>query len=154
MPTTESLSKQFALIMSEDEHRMLTELAERDGRSAASWIRVAIQVAYERRGLGGFPERVQRALDRFKVAHDDYLRRADSRKDAPSEDLEAKLAELRRLVDAAHNRGVFGQTQRYLAELTTMPELRPEKLQARFDRVLEAVDTWVDQLKAKEETKR
>ena len=49
MPTTPGKPKQFAFILSEDEHRMLQELAEDDGRSAANWLRMIIRREHEQR---------------------------------------------------------------------------------------------------------
>jgi len=45
-PTTDAKPKQFAFIMSTEEHEMLQELAEADGRSASGWLRQAIRVAH------------------------------------------------------------------------------------------------------------
>ncbi len=49
MPTTKEKSKQFAFIMTIDEHRMLFELAKQDGRLAAGWLRYAIRICYRDR---------------------------------------------------------------------------------------------------------
>jgi hypothetical protein len=43
MPTTTNKPRQFAFILAEDEHEMLRELAEKDGRSAANWLRMVIR---------------------------------------------------------------------------------------------------------------
>jgi predicted DNA-binding protein len=45
-PTSDEKPKQFSLTLSEDEYEWLRELAERDNRSAAGWIRNAIRIAH------------------------------------------------------------------------------------------------------------
>jgi hypothetical protein len=55
MPVTEKKPKQFSFILTEDEHRMLSGLAEADGRSAANWLRMVIlreHLSKEFRGTG------------------------------------------------------------------------------------------------------
>jgi hypothetical protein len=47
MPPTADKPKQFAFILREDEHRMLHELAEADGRSSANWLRMVIRREHE-----------------------------------------------------------------------------------------------------------
>jgi hypothetical protein len=47
-PTSTSKPKQVTFILSDEEHRMLGELAESDGRSAAGWLRMVIRREHAR----------------------------------------------------------------------------------------------------------
>jgi hypothetical protein len=52
VPPTTDKPKQFAFILAEDEHRMLHDLAEADGRSSANWLRMIIRREFQARTAG------------------------------------------------------------------------------------------------------
>jgi len=47
VPKGDPREHKFTLVLSDEEHEMLLSIAERDGRSAASWIRQAIRSAHQ-----------------------------------------------------------------------------------------------------------
>jgi hypothetical protein len=46
VPKGDPREHKFTMVLSHEEHEMLLSVAERDGRSAASWLRQAIRTAY------------------------------------------------------------------------------------------------------------
>jgi hypothetical protein len=46
-PTSAEKSRQFSFTLSEEEHKMLLELAREDNRSAANWIRYQIYLNHK-----------------------------------------------------------------------------------------------------------
>jgi hypothetical protein len=59
-PTSRAKPKQVAFTLSQDEHRMLRELAESEGRSAANWLRFAIRSAHAAKVARSSPRRGKR----------------------------------------------------------------------------------------------
>jgi hypothetical protein len=53
MPVTEKKPRQFSFILTDAEHRMLNDLAEADGRSAANWLRMVIFREHKLKPLRG-----------------------------------------------------------------------------------------------------
>ena len=52
VPKGDPREHKFTMVLSGEEHRMLLSVADRDGRSAAGWLRQAIRAAYDQEPKG------------------------------------------------------------------------------------------------------
>src|ERR1700722_4027384 len=59
-PVTSSKDRQFAFILSAEEHQMLTQLADAGEVSAAEWLRSAIRSARSKGELEPLAQKIQR----------------------------------------------------------------------------------------------
>src|SRR5579859_6219745 len=72
-PVTSSKEKQFAFILSSDEHLMLAHLAEARGVAASEWLRTSIREAFARDGLEKPGQRLRRVWGEICEEHALYL---------------------------------------------------------------------------------
>jgi hypothetical protein len=162
MPLDASKStRQFALLLEADEHRMLTELAERSELSASEWLRKTIRGAHEAGGLENVPQRIKRTWDALELEHVDYLRRCKLAYERqaprpPAKALERRIGEMSLLIEKKAERksdmkSCLAAYQSAVAR--TLPGVNPperleKELQEKYNELWFCVDEWLDNTRA------
>jgi hypothetical protein len=74
-PITATKDRQFAFILSGEEHQMLTALADAGEVSAAEWLREAIRTAHSKGDLESMAQKVQRMGRAVETEHAGFMER-------------------------------------------------------------------------------
>ncbi|HZU84715.1 MAG TPA: hypothetical protein VE987_17415 [Polyangiaceae bacterium] len=160
-PTSANKARQFAFVLDDDEHRMLTELSDRSELSAAEWLRKSIRDAYEAGGLESLPHQIKRAWDSLELEHVDYIRRCKlaQERHAPrptAAALERRIEQMAELIEARAERksDVKGCLKSYRSAIArALPgvgsvEKIERELEEKFHELWVCVDEWLDKARA------
>jgi hypothetical protein len=156
-PVTADLSRQFAFILSAEEHRMLGTLAEHAGQSQAEWVRTKIRDAFAAGKFESDEQTVGRLWEAFVIEHDRFLDRfkamvARGLQVPTYEALHERARQLQVVACLAHRDpghavmnpylGAVGRTRKPLTDRTV------EDIIGEFNKVYRLVDGWLDELRA------
>jgi hypothetical protein len=157
-----SKTRQLALILDDDEHAMLIELAERDALSASEWLRKSIREAHQAGGLEKLPQRIRRTWDALEVEHGDYMRRCQLAYERqsprpPAKALERRIEDMLELVESQAERksDMRSCILAYRSAVgRTLPGVNPperliKELQEKFSELWFSVDEWLDHARAR-----
>jgi hypothetical protein len=158
---TSKSTRQVALLLEADDHRMLTELAERSELSPSEWLRETVRGAYEAGGLENVPQRIKRTWDALELEHVDYLRRCKLAYERqaprpPAKALERRIEEMSLLIEkkAERKSDMKSCLLAYRSAVArTLPGVNPperleKELQEKYNELWFCVDEWLDNARA------
>jgi hypothetical protein len=160
-PDASKGTRQFALLLDADEHRMLTDLAERSELSASDWVRKTIRRAHEAGGLENLPQRIKRTWDALELEHLDYIRRCKLAHERqaprpPAKALERRIEDMWLLIDGSAERksDMRSCLLAYRSAVArTLPGVNPperleKELQEKYNELWFCIDEWLDNTRA------
>jgi hypothetical protein len=161
-PVSSIKDRQFAFVLTAEEHDMLTKLADVGEVSASEWLRGQIRAEFGKGLLATLSQRISRTRDAFAQEHREYLRRVGERASmglrAPEHlVLNQRVEELRALVKAqgssALNFDRYAGKYEAAVHRATRQGHEPadeKELQAAFDMVWMLLDDWKERSRAAE----